>query len=156
MAETKEIVIQTRLGSKSISEERIIVFPRGLIGFEGLQRFTLLQIKADSPFLVLQSVDNAEYGLLVTDPYTFLERYEIKVGDSEQRILKLESRENVAVLVSVTIPAGRPQDTTLNLSGPIIINTATRVGLQVPQTDPGLPSHYTLPKESTGDPSGES
>lgn len=144
MAEVKELVIQTRLGQRSVSADRIIHFPRGLIGFEQLQRFTLLQIKEDSPFLLLQSVDDPQCGLLVADPYSFMDRYEVKVGDSEQKILKLESRENVAVLVTVTIPPGRPENTTLNLSGPIIINTQTRIGLQIPQTDPDIPSHFSL------------
>lgn len=144
MAEVKELVIQTRLGSRTVAAERIIHFPRGIIGFEQLHRFTLLQIKADSPFLILQSIDDPQQGLLVADPYSFMERYEIKVGDTEQKILQLQDRKHVAVLVTVTIPAGRPQDTTLNLSGPVVINTVTRVGLQIPQTDAELPSHFLL------------
>ncbi len=148
MAEVKELVIQTRLGPRKISAERIIHFPRGIIGFENLQRFTLLQIKEDSPFLILQSIDDPEQGLLVADPYSFMERYEIKVGDSEQKILQLQDRKDVAVLVTVTIPPGRPENTTLNLSGPVIINTVTRVGLQIPQTDATLPSHFLLSEKT--------
>ena len=144
MAESTGIVIQTRLGQRTVTADRIIDFPRGLIGFEQLQRFTLLQIKEDSPFLLLQSVDEPECGLLVADPYSFMDRYEVKVGDAEQKILKLENRENVAVLVTVTIPSGKPENTTLNLSGPLIINTVTRIGLQIPQTDTELPSHFSL------------
>ncbi|MFO7595146.1 MAG: flagellar assembly protein FliW [Desulfocurvibacter africanus] len=148
MAEIKEHVIQTRLGPRTISAERIIDFPRGIIGFEDLHRFTLLQIKADSPFLILQSIDEPEQGLLVADPYSFMERYEIKVGDMEQKILQLEDRKDVAVLVTVTIPPGRPENTTLNLTGPVIINTVTRVGMQIPQTDTTLPSHYLLSEKN--------
>jgi flagellar assembly factor FliW len=148
MAEIKEFVIQTRLGPRTISAERIIDFPRGIVGFEDLHRFTLLQIKADSPFLILQSIDEPEQGLLVADPYSFMERYEIKVGDMEQKILQLEDRKDVAVLVTVTIPPGRPENTTLNLTGPVIINTVTRVGMQIPQTDTSLPSHYLLSEKT--------
>jgi flagellar assembly factor FliW len=148
MAEVKELVIQTRLGPRTISAERIIDFPRGIIGFEDLHRFTLLQIKADSPFLILQSIDDPEQGLLVADPYSFMERYEIKVGDTEQKILQLQDRKDVAVLVTVTIPPGRPENTTLNLTGPVIINTVSRVGMQIPQTDASLPSHYLLSEKT--------
>ncbi|MEG6548924.1 flagellar assembly protein FliW [Desulfocurvibacter africanus] len=148
MAEVKELVIQTRLGPRTISAERIIDFPRGIIGFEDLHRFTLLQIKADSPFLILQSIDDPEQGLLVADPYSFMERYEIKVGDTEQKILQLQDRKDVAVLVTVTIPPGRPENTTLNLTGPVIINTVSKVGMQIPQTDAALPSHYLLSEKN--------
>ena len=144
MAEGNEIIIQTRLGEMAITEERVITFPRGLIGFEDLQRFTLLQIQDDSPFLILQSLQRPDFGILVTDPYMFLESYEIKVSDSEQKLLGIEDLEALAILVTVSIPSGRPEQTTLNLSGPIVINTAGREGMQIPQTDTTYPSHYTL------------
>ena len=142
--EGTEILIETRLGEMTIDLKRVVTFPRGLIGFEGRQRFTLLQIRDDSPFLLLQSLDDGDFGLLVTDPYLFLEHYEIKVSDVEQDLLGAAERESLAVLVTVSIPAGKPEKTTLNLSGPILINTQTRKGLQIPQTDASNPSHYRL------------
>ena len=147
MAEGKQILIQTRLGEMNVDQTRIIHFPRGLIGFEDHQHFTLLQIKEDSPFLILQSVNDKDFGLLVTDPYSFLERYEVKIGDPEQRLLQIEDRKHLAVLVTVSIPAGQPEKTTLNLSGPILINTEIRLGLQIPQTDSSHPSNYSLARD---------
>jgi flagellar assembly factor FliW len=44
----------------------------------------------------------------------------------------------------VSIPQGRPELTTLNLSGPIVINSRLRVGIQVPQTDPAAPTHFRI------------
>ena len=128
----------------TIGEERVVHFPRGLIGFETYQRFTLLQIKDNSPFLILQSLEEPDFGILVTDPYMFLSNYEIKVNDSEQKLLGIEDVRGLAVLVTVSIPSGRPEKTTLNLSGPIVINTNGRVGMQIPQTDTTFPSHFLL------------
>ena len=144
MAEGKQIVVQTRLGEKTITEDRVVSFPRGLIGFESLQRFTLLQIRDDSPFLILQSLDEPDFGILVTDPYMFLASYEVRVSDSEQKLLGIKDLESLAILVTVSIPSGRPEQTTLNLSGPIIINTLGREGMQIPQTDSAYPSHFLL------------
>jgi flagellar assembly factor FliW len=48
------------------------------------------------------------------------------------------------VLVTVTIPRNMPSETTLNLSGPIILNTKAHLGLQAPQMDSKLPTHYRL------------
>lgn len=154
-----ERTIQTRLGRISVDQGRVIRFPRGLIGFEDRKEFTLLQIKADSPFLMLQCVTNPELGLMVADPFAFLKDYEVKVGNAEQRILRLENIRQVAVLVTVSIPKGRPEETCLNLTGPILVNYAARIGLQIPQVDSKYPSRFYIKdsktkKETEKDPSG--
>ncbi len=149
----KEIVIQTRVGERVVDMSRSILFPKGLIGFENRHEFALLQIREDAPFMLLQCLSDTSLGLIVTDPYPFYEEYQLSVGDAEQKILRIKSIRELAVLVTVTIPAGRPQETTLNLTGPILINSTSRIGLQVPQTDPSLPSHYRLEvkKEAEGE-----
>lgn len=144
MARQKEKVVQTRLGKQTISPAKVIYFPRGIMGFEEEKEFTLLQIRDDSPFLVLQSMSDPRLGLLVADPYTFLEDYPIRIGDAEQKLLKLETIRQVTVLVTVTIPPGHPEKTALNLSGPILVNHETRLGLQVPQVDGKFPSQVYL------------
>lgn len=108
MAREKEIEIQTRLGRQSILPSKIIYFPRGIMGFESQHEFTLLKLRDDAPFLVLQSIDDPRLGLLVADPYSFLQDYQIKVGDAEQKLLRLKNIRQVAVLVTVSIPAGQP------------------------------------------------
>jgi flagellar assembly factor FliW len=136
--------IETRLGRQAVDLDKIIRFPRGIIGFEDLKEFTLLQIRPDAPFLVLQSVDDPGLGLLVADPYGFLPEYTLKLGDAEQKMLRVEKREDLAVLVTVAIPPGKPEETVLSLSGPILINHAAKIGLQAPQTDMKGPAKLKL------------
>jgi flagellar assembly factor FliW len=142
MAKKQERVIQSRLGRLSITPDRMLHFPRGLIGFENEREFTLLQINEESPFLILQSMNDTRLGLLVTDPNSFILDYDVIIGEAERRILRIENLQQVLVLVTVTIPPGKPEDTTLNLTGPVVINLEARVGLQVPQVDSKYPSHY--------------
>jgi flagellar assembly factor FliW len=139
------------MGDLPIDPERIIRFPRGLIGFEGHKEFVLLQIREGSPFLLLQSTADAGVGLLLTDPFSFTE-YTIKIGSAEEKVLGTKEGKELAVLVTVSIPQGRPELTTLNLSGPIVINSRLRVGIQVPQTDPAAPTHFRISekREETG------
>ena len=73
MARNKEIEIDTRLGRRSVDADKVIRFPRGLAGFENEQDFTLLQIRPEAPLLILQSMNNPQVGLLVADPYSFLQ-----------------------------------------------------------------------------------
>lgn len=139
------------MGQQTVSMDKVIYFPRGLIGFETYHEFTLLQLEEGSPFLMLQSLDNPRLGLLVADPYSFTEEYGVKVGDAERRILRLENIRQVAVLVSVTIPPGEPEKTALNLNGPILVNHEAKIGLQVPQIDSRYPSHLYLHEQMSRD-----
>lgn len=127
---------------------KIIYFPRGIMGFESQHEFTLLKLRDDAPFLVLQSLDDPRLGLLVADPYSFLQDYQIKVGDAEQKLLRLKNIRQVAVLVTVSIPPGQPDKTALNLSGPILINHEAKLGLQVPQVEGNYPAQvYVHPQK---------
>ncbi|MDY7002036.1 MAG: flagellar assembly protein FliW [Thermodesulfobacteriota bacterium] len=145
MAKRKtEKVIHTRIGKLPVDLERVIYFPRGLVGFEECKDFTLLQIRGDSPFLVLQSLTRPELGLLVADPFAFLADYDVKLGSAEQKILRLKNIRQVAVLVTVNIPSGQPERTALNLTGPILVNYEARIGLQVPQVDTKYPSRFYI------------
>ena len=89
-------------------------------------------------------VTDAGLGLLVADPYPFLPDYNVKLEAPEKKTLRVENIRQIAVLVTVTIPKDSPELTTLNLSGPIILNTKERLGLQAPQVDAKHPTHYRL------------
>lgn len=144
MARKQEVEVNTRLGRRRIDMEKVIYFPRGLAGFEGLHEFTLLQIRPDAPLLVLQSMDKPAVGLLVADPFSFMDDYRIKVSDAEQKLLRLKNVRQVAVLVTVSIPTGKPEETVLNLTGPILVNHQARIGLQIPQSEGQSPSQMRL------------
>jgi flagellar assembly factor FliW len=129
--------IGTRLGPRSIDADRIVHFPRGLAGFEDERDFVLLQIRPEAPLLILQSVHNAGVGLLVADPYSFLQNYTLVISDAEEKLLDLHGMEEAAILVTVSIPAGEPEKAALHLTGPIVINHKARLGLQIPQNIEG-------------------
>ena len=139
MERNTEREIDTRLGRRRIDSDKIVHFPQGLAGFEQEREFILLQIRPEAPLLILQSVNTPVVGLLVADPYSFLDKetFSPSLGAAEKQLLRIDSLEQAAVLVTVSIPAGSPEDAALNLTGPIIINHEARVGLQVPQNTDG-------------------
>ena len=138
-AATNTVRAQTRLGMLDIDPSKELFFPRGLMGFEEHHRFTLLKIRGEAPFLILQSLDDPKLGLLVGDPYAFLPEYRIRIGDSEQKMLQAADISSLSVLVTVSIPHGQPENTSLSLSGPIVINHEARLGLQILQADVNPP-----------------
>lgn len=144
MANHEIRTIESRLGRREVLLDKIIHFPRGVIGYEEMREFTLLQIQENAPLLVLQSMEQATLGLLVADPFVFVPDYSLHVGDAEQKLLKADSAANLAVLVTASIPPGKPEETALNLLGPILINHHARLGLQVPQTDSSGPGRVFI------------
>lgn len=149
MAKQETTIIESRLGPREVRLDKIIRFPRGIIGLEQLRDFTLLQIAEGAALLVLQSMEQPGLGLLVADPYSFVPEYNLRISDAEQLLLKARSAEDLAVLVTASIPPGKPEETALNLLGPILINHRERRGLQVPQTEYSGPSKFFI-KQSAG------
>lgn len=144
MDKTKQKQVESRLGRILISPDKSVYFPRGLIGMERVRDFVLLQIKPESPFYVLQNLENPRFGLLMADPFAFINDYQVRLGKTEERVLRIERSADLAIMVTVTIPQGCPEKTTLNMTGPIVINTVRRIGMQVPQNDPGTKTRIVL------------
>jgi flagellar assembly factor FliW len=149
MASEEIRLIESRLGAREVRLDKVIHFPRGIIGFDSLREFTLLQIRPDSPLLVLQSMEEPTLGLLVADPFAFISDYDVRIGDADQELLKAGGAEDIAVLVTATIPPGRPERTALNLLGPIVINHRERLGLQVPQNERTGPARIFVHMEES-------
>lgn len=148
---TQKITLHTKLGPREVSRESVIYFPHGLIGLDDKREFVLIPVRENSPFLLLQCVSDPGLGLLVADPFPFLPDYNVKLEQAEKKILRVENIRQIAILVTVSIPKNRPQETTLNLSGPIVLNTKLRIGLQVPQMDAKNSTHFRLVDASRKD-----
>jgi flagellar assembly factor FliW len=113
----------TRFGVISIAEDRVITFPRGLLGFPEARRFCLLEPGDDACFFWLQSLDEPSLAFVVTDPVLFLPEYSVPIRPEQMVDLGLERIEDAQVFVIVN-----KVDTHLtgNLQGPLVVNTLTR------------------------------
>ncbi|MBX3357576.1 MAG: flagellar assembly protein FliW [Phycisphaeraceae bacterium] len=117
----------TRFGSLEISDERVISFPKGLLGFADCRRFCLLEPAEDACFFWLQSLDEPSLAFVVTDPSFFIPEYTVPIREDQMVELKLPRLEDAQVFVIVN-----KVDLTLtgNLQGPLVINTLDRVAEQ--------------------------
>jgi flagellar assembly factor FliW len=140
----KRLTIHSRIGQLVISSDKTIRFPRGIIGFESLREFALVEFKHGTPFHFLQSIEMPRMGMMLADPFSFLPNYEIRLAAAEERILRVRSVYDLVILVSVTVPKGDPQASTLNLTGPICVNVQERLGLQSPQVELNFPAQVLL------------
>ena len=67
MAGPKSIMIETRYGTYEVDRDKIVSFPKGLIGFADLQEYAILNLPHDGTeqFKLLQSADEPGIGFYV-------------------------------------------------------------------------------------------
>ena len=128
------MILQTRwFGPIEVDAGAILHFPRGLIGFPHWNRFVLLPHDPGSPFGFMQSADDPDLALTVIDPREVEPSYVARVRASELSEIGLntpQQAEQAVVLAVVTIPRD-VRRATANLLAPLIINPASRQGVQV-------------------------
>jgi flagellar assembly factor FliW len=117
----------TRFGDLEIADDRVIYFPKGLLGFAEHKRYCLLEPAEDACFFWLQSVDDPSLAFVVTDPSFFVSDYSVPIREDQMVELKLPRLEDAQVFVIVN---KIDQSLTGNLQGPLVINTISRTGEQ--------------------------
>jgi flagellar assembly factor FliW len=122
----------TRFGRLTVDDQRVITFPRGLLGFPEHRRFALIQTGDGNYFFWLQCVDDPDLAFVVTDPTIFFKDYQVPVKDEVQQELAVDDPASVQ-LFAICNKVG--DWLTGNLLGPIVVNAANRMAQQVVLTE---------------------
>jgi len=122
-------------GTKQISEDQIIRFPEGIYGFSEEKSFFLFKEKEESPFYWLQSVENEDLAFVIMEPNVIIKNYMPSILKQDLEHLKVESLEQCKIFAILTIPENHPEEMTINLQGPILINFKEKLGKQVISLD---------------------
>ena len=119
-------------GQREIDENKIIKFEDGIPGFPNSKHFIML-IENDetiSTIWWLQSIDDENLAFPVLNTFAVLDNYRPEIDDALLETLGEFSTEDLAVCNILVVPEDITQMTT-NLKAPIIINVATKKGMQV-------------------------
>ena len=139
-------------GLIDVDERQKIVFPQGLLGFEELKDYILLDAERQ-PFYWLQSTDVEQVAFILVNPFLFRPDYEVNISNEELAEIKLHSPEKALIFSIVTIP---PNDgpMTANLQGPLVINRDNRTGKQAVLSDTRWKTKHDIMAElaATGNP----
>ncbi|MCX5662774.1 MAG: flagellar assembly protein FliW [Planctomycetota bacterium] len=126
------IIHTTRFGQVEVDDQRIITFPKGLLGFPRYTRFVLIEPGEDSYFFWLQSTETPDLAFVVTDPSLFVSSYKVPIKPEQMEELGLKSVDEAQVLVIVN---KRGNLLTGNLQGPLVIHLTRWVGEQMVLSD---------------------
>ncbi len=128
------MIIETKaFGEVEITEDKIITFPGGIIGFPDLKRFTLLHDEekgVSAGIRWLQSLEEPGFAMTVMDPLVVKEDYNPEIDDELLSGIGEVSPDNLLVLVTVRVPSDLKQ-MSVNLQGPIVINVDERKACQI-------------------------
>ncbi len=122
----------TRFGRISVDDQRIMTFPRGLLGFPEHQRYALIQTSDENYFFWLQCVDEPNLAFVVTDPTIFFKDYDVPLREDTASELEIDDPAASQIFVI----CNKSGDwLTGNLLGPIVVNVINRRAQQVVLTE---------------------
>jgi flagellar assembly factor FliW len=132
----------TRFGTVEIQPEDILLFSRGLIGFEAHRHWVLLADARNSGVAWLQSLTEPTVAVPMVSPRRYVPGYRVLIQRDQLTPLELAVLDEAFVLV----PLGHSEKgLTLNLRAPLIVNLSRRIGRQVVTGDE-QPLQLALPK----------
>ena len=117
-------------GEIEVNELQIIDFPDGILGFDFIKKFIILDAgDPGSPFKWMQAFDEKDLAFVIIRPLDFMNEYELSISQNDLETVKAQNIDELLVFAIVTIPEN-PRNMTANLQGPVIINPAKRIGKQ--------------------------
>ena len=127
--------VQTKwFGEIEVSNDKIITFDKGIIGFEDWKKYTLVydaEKEENISIIWLQAIDEPTLALPVMKPEYIMKGYDPVVEDEILNTLGEDIQSaNLAVFCTLTVPEDLTK-MTINLKAPIIINADTMKGVQL-------------------------
>lgn len=121
-------IANTRFGDLEVSEEQVICFPKGIIGFEKLGRYALLNPTDKVSWL--QAVDEPALAFPLVQAPLVYPSYSLHVEDELLSPLGELDESLLGIYLVLVVPAD-PQAATVNLKAPVVISFKSRRGIQL-------------------------
>ena len=139
MKKKTERLTTPRFGEVVYTKDDLYRFPKGLVGLPSLQRFVMLTLDESGIFRCLQCVDDPACAFVVVDPILARADYRVPIDATAAEEIGLTDLADAVVLAIAVVPDDVTK-MTVNLRGPLLINTRARTGLQLvhPDTEYGV------------------
>jgi flagellar assembly factor FliW len=119
-----------KFGEVTVEAASIVHFPEGVPGFERLKRYGLVQVDDEAPFLRLLSLDEPAVAFVILNPMLIWPDYKPQLAQEELQGLELANDEDLELYCIVTLNSDA-KHVTVNLKGPIAINTVSMTARQI-------------------------
>ena len=126
-----------------VSEETLLTFPSGVVGFPAVQKFVVLDVADDCQYQWFQAVEEPDLAFVIIDIHLLDPEFRVEISDEGLAELEVSQTDPVLILAVVTIPSGKPEQATANLRAPLVVNLRTRKGKQLILHE-SIPLHFPL------------
>lgn len=126
-------------GTFEVYETQIYDFPKGIVGFEKIKGYALLQVE-NGPFYVLHALDE-QLSFVLLPANLAVEDYGFHIDQSVIELLGIDKPDDVMTFVIVNVIDDQLY---VNLKAPIIINSKTRKAAQHIIDDAAYPLRHPL------------
>ena len=134
----------SRFGEVEVDENLVFNFIEPILGYEHLSKFILLDHSPDSPFKWLQSTEDQNIAFPITFPAFFGIDYQFVIPEEKAKKLELTNADNLLSFNISCIPQGNPQNATVNLIGPIVVNMDNKKSMQLVLTNVNFSTKHKL------------
>ena len=124
-------ILSEKLGEIEIDENSIIHFVSPIIGFNDINQYVIVKLNQNDKFSWLQACNDKSVTFPITVPQAFDIDYTFEIDDNNQKLLNLEGSDDILTFNIVNIPLNRPDDATINLLAPVVINIKQNIGAQL-------------------------
>jgi|GEM_PF-63737 len=136
----------TRFGELEVNPSDIVTFSEGLLGFESLKKYFVVDPGDSTLILWLQSTEDEKVAFPIIEPKIFKPDYIAKLLPADLNGLELESLQAARLYSILTIPA-TVTEMSANLKAPVVINSTKKVGKQIVLQDSKLSVKHEMYKE---------
>lgn len=141
--------IQTsRFGMLNVSDDTLLTFPSGLVGFPAFRRYVVLDPPEDADYQWFQSVDEPSLAFVIMDVHLLQPDFRTNLSGEGLADLDMTPTDSISIMAVITIPSDHPDQATANLRAPLIVNGRTRQGKQLILHE-SIPLRYSLFQDST-------
>jgi flagellar assembly factor FliW len=136
----------TRFGELQVNKEDVINFSEGLLGFENLKKFFVVDPGDSTLILWMQSIDDAKVAFPIIEPKIFKPDYVAKLMPADMNSVELENISQAKIYSILTIPSDITQ-MSANLKAPVVINNEKKIAKQIVLQDSKLNVKHEMYKE---------
>jgi flagellar assembly factor FliW len=136
----------TRFGELEVNPNDIVTFSEGLLGFENLRKYFVVDPGDSTLILWIQSTEDEKIAFPIIEPKIFKPDYIAKLLPADLNGLDLESLQAAKLYSVLTIPAN-VTEMSANLKAPIVINSAKKLAKQIVLQDSKLTVKHEMYKQ---------
>ena len=136
----------TRFGELEVEKKDILTFKDGLLGYDNLKKYFVVDPGDQTLILWLQSIDDEKTAFPIIEPKIFNPEYAVKLLPAELQSLALENLNDASIYTILTIPKA-VTEMSANLKAPIVINNKSKQARQIVLQDSKLEIRALIYKE---------